>query len=168
MDRFLIFIIFTRKMRVDGWRILFRIFCWVRWALFPLYYCTVDPRCQCCGAGAGIFSWSRGKSSGSGLLLFGLGALVGTVVALVKFSHISTTYTQIERKRGTLKKNLNYWLLFSKLHFLLKLVLQKCYQEPKPVAGTGAGQDWTGSTTLLAEVGLLIVTKDAVFNIIGF
>ena len=38
-----------------------------------------------------------------------------------------------------LKKTLNYLLKFSKLHFLLKFVLQKCcYPEPKPVAGTEA------------------------------
>ena len=32
-------------------------------------------------------------------------------------------------------------------------MLQKlCYSEPDPGAGTGAGQDWTGSTTLEAGI----------------
>ena len=41
-------------------------------------------------------------------------------------------------------------LKFSKLHVSLKLVFKKKIQEPgaKSVAGTGAGQDWIGSTTL--------------------
>ena len=33
------------------------------------------------------------------------------------------------------------------MHFLLKLGLKK-FCESEPVAGTGAAQDWTGSTTL--------------------
>ena len=50
---------------------------------------------------------------------------------LIKFAHILTIYTEIERKdKYTLKKQ-NYLLKFSKLPFLLKLVLEKfCYQEP--------------------------------------
>ena len=59
----------------------------------------------------------------------------------------------MKEKIGTLLKKQNYWLQFSKLHFLLKLVFPKfCY--PKPVAGTGseARQNWTGSTKL--HVGL--------------
>ena len=39
-------------------------------------------------------------------------------------------------------------LYFSKLHFLLKLVLNILFFIPEPVA---AGQDWTGSTTLFAS-----------------
>ena len=67
---------------------------------------------QCCGAGAGE------KGSGSGL---------------VKFSHISTIYTQSERKnRYTLKNTLNYWLKISKLHFLLKVLLQKLRRSREP------------------------------------
>ena len=61
----------------------------------------------------------------------------------------------MKEKIGSLLKRQNYLLLFSKLHFLLKLMFNKfCYPEPEPepVAGTGAGQDWTGSTTLVLTV----------------
>ena len=71
-------------------------------------------RPQCCGAGAGE------KGSGSGLLLFGLGVLWWQKVAtiLVKFSHISTIYTQIERKnRHTLKKTKLLTLVFKTAFF---------------------------------------------------
>ena len=43
---------------------------------------------------------------------------------------------------------------FKTAFFLHKLVLQKfCYlePEPEPAAGTGAGQDWTGSIPLFSR-----------------
>ena len=57
-------------------------------------------------SGMFCWSWSRWKSSDSGLLLCGLGVLWWQVATiLLKFSHILTIYTQIERKnRYTFKK----------------------------------------------------------------
>ena len=54
---------------------------------------------------------------------------------LVKFSHISTILHKLKDKIGTLKKK-RLLTLVVKLHFLLKLVLQKCcYPKPEPGAG---------------------------------
>ena len=61
---------------------------------------------------------------------------------LIIFSHILTLYTQIERKnRCTFKKA----KLFTSVFKIPFFTLTKCFQIL--LSGTGAGQDWTGSTT---------------------
>ena len=45
---------------------------------------------------------------------------------VVKFSPFLQFSHKLKEKKGTLKKTRNYWLKFSKLHFLSKFVLQKC------------------------------------------
>ena len=53
-----------------------------------------------------------------------------------------------------LLKTQNHSLQFSKLHFLLKLVFKKKFPEQEVETGVGAGQDWTGSTTLIKRMDL--------------
>ena len=97
-------------------------------------------------AGAGAEAGEKAPAQGCCCLAQGYcGGKVVTI--LVKFSHISTIYTQIERKIGT------YTLKKTKLLtsvFKTALVLQNCcYPEPGAGAGTRAGQGQPGSTTLM-------------------
>ena len=58
----------------------------------------------------------------------------------------------MKEKKNTFKKAKLLTSFFKTAFFLHKLVLQKfCYLEPEPAAGTGAGQDWTGSIPLFSR-----------------
>ena len=46
------------------------------------------------------------------------------VTILIKFSHILTIYTQIERENGYTFKKAKYIFWFSKLHFLLNFLVK--------------------------------------------
>ena len=69
---------------------------------------------------------------------------------LIKFSHILTIYTQVERKNRYTLKKAKLFTLKKNLNCYTKLFMPEPELEPKLAAGDG--QDWTGSTTLVVAV----------------
>ena len=66
---------------------------------------------------------------------------------------ILTIYTQIERKNRNTFKKAKLFTLFLKTGFFVVEIVKKIFgPEPAAWVEAGAGQDWTGSTTLGTRV----------------